>query len=228
MDLRFAPDAVDLVSIDAVRAYARNPRVHTDEQVAKIAASLVEFGWTVPVLIDDAGEVIAGHGRIAAARQLGQMIDAQAEVGQRQIGLPAGLSRTTVPGRRRRLLRVALGRSPQTALLHHPAGEPAVRLRRPLGDGGGARRNPIESCTIIVCEANPTLRPIHDRMPVILDPDAFDPWLNANAKSAAIKALLKPFAGLLKITPVGPRVNNVRNDDPDCLDPVTTGDVIVE
>jgi ParB-like chromosome segregation protein Spo0J len=39
--------------------------------VAKLAASLVEFGWTVPVLVDDAGEVIAGHGRILAANKLG-------------------------------------------------------------------------------------------------------------------------------------------------------------
>lgn len=69
--LQFSPDAIEQVPIDSLRAYARNPRLHSDDQVAKLAASLVEFGWTVPVLVDDAGEVIAGHGRLMAARKLG-------------------------------------------------------------------------------------------------------------------------------------------------------------
>lgn len=51
--------------------YARNARTHSEEQVAQIAASIAEFGWTNPVLVDEAGGVIAGHGRIAAAQQLG-------------------------------------------------------------------------------------------------------------------------------------------------------------
>jgi len=51
--------------------YARNPRTHSDAQVAKIAASIVEYGWTNPVLIDGDNGVIAGHGRLAAARKLG-------------------------------------------------------------------------------------------------------------------------------------------------------------
>jgi DNA modification methylase len=51
--------------------YARNARTHSDEQVAQIAASIREWGWTVPVLVDEAGSIIAGHGRILAARKLG-------------------------------------------------------------------------------------------------------------------------------------------------------------
>ena len=51
--------------------YARNARTHDDDQVAKIAALIVEFGWMNPVLIDDTGNVIAGHGRLLAARKLG-------------------------------------------------------------------------------------------------------------------------------------------------------------
>ncbi|CBJ35907.1 putative fragment of site-specific DNA-methyltransferase (plasmid) [Ralstonia solanacearum PSI07] len=51
--------------------YARNPRTHSDEQVARIAASIVESGWTNPVLVDGENGVIAGHGRLAAARKLG-------------------------------------------------------------------------------------------------------------------------------------------------------------
>jgi ParB-like chromosome segregation protein Spo0J len=51
--------------------YARNPRTHTDAQVAQIAASIREFGWTNPVLVDGASGIIAGHGRVLAARKLG-------------------------------------------------------------------------------------------------------------------------------------------------------------
>jgi hypothetical protein len=51
--------------------YARNPRTHSDAQVAQIAASIREFGWTNPVLVDGANGIIAGHGRVLAARKLG-------------------------------------------------------------------------------------------------------------------------------------------------------------
>jgi DNA modification methylase len=51
--------------------YARNPRTHSDAQVAQIAASIREFGWTNPVLVDGENGIIAGHGRVLAARKLG-------------------------------------------------------------------------------------------------------------------------------------------------------------
>lgn len=51
--------------------YARNPRTHSPEQVNKIAASIKEFGFTNPVLIDETGMIIAGHGRVQAANKLG-------------------------------------------------------------------------------------------------------------------------------------------------------------
>src|ERR671912_2499154 len=51
--------------------YARNARTHSDAQVAQIAASVCEWGWTTPVLLDEAGGLIAGHGRVMAARKLG-------------------------------------------------------------------------------------------------------------------------------------------------------------
>ena len=51
--------------------YARNSRTHSDAQVAQIAASVREFGWTNPVLIDGESGIIAGHGRVLAARKLG-------------------------------------------------------------------------------------------------------------------------------------------------------------
>jgi ParB-like chromosome segregation protein Spo0J len=51
--------------------YAHNPRTHSDAQVAQIAASIREFGWTNPVLVDGQNGIIAGHGRVLAARKLG-------------------------------------------------------------------------------------------------------------------------------------------------------------
>src|SRR5215213_2115436 len=51
--------------------YANNARTHSDEQVAEIAASIRAFGWTNPILVDGTNGVIAGHGRLLAARKLG-------------------------------------------------------------------------------------------------------------------------------------------------------------
>ncbi len=51
--------------------YAKNSRTHSDEQVAQIAASIKEFGWTNPILVDGKNGIIAGHGRLLAARKLG-------------------------------------------------------------------------------------------------------------------------------------------------------------
>ncbi len=61
---------IEHVAIEALIPYARNSRTHSDAQVAQIAASIREFGFTNPVLIDEQGGVIAGHGRIMAARKL--------------------------------------------------------------------------------------------------------------------------------------------------------------
>ncbi len=59
--------------VDALRPYANNPRTHSKKQVRQIADSIEEFGWTNPVLIDADNGVIAGHGRIAAAKLLGML-----------------------------------------------------------------------------------------------------------------------------------------------------------
>ena len=59
-------------SVTALTPYARNSRTHSDEQVAQVAASIKEFGWTNPILIDEEGSIIAGHGRLQAAQRLGE------------------------------------------------------------------------------------------------------------------------------------------------------------
>jgi ParB-like chromosome segregation protein Spo0J len=58
-------------AIDRLIPYARNARTHSDEQIAQIAASIAEFGFNNPVLADQDGGIIAGHGRVLAARRLG-------------------------------------------------------------------------------------------------------------------------------------------------------------
>lgn len=58
-------------SVSTLIPYARNSRTHSDEQIAQIAASIKEFGWTNPILVDGDNGIIAGHGRLSAARKLG-------------------------------------------------------------------------------------------------------------------------------------------------------------
>jgi len=69
--VRWPADAVERRSVSALIPYARNARTHSDEQVAQIAASIREWGWTMPVLVDEAGTIVAGHGRVLAAQRLG-------------------------------------------------------------------------------------------------------------------------------------------------------------
>jgi hypothetical protein len=57
--------------IERLTAYANNARVHTEADLAKIAASIAKWGWTMPVLADEDGVLIAGHLRISAAAKLG-------------------------------------------------------------------------------------------------------------------------------------------------------------
>ena len=63
--------ALERVDVSALSGFAGNPRTHSDGQINQIAASMREFGWTNPILVDATGTIIAGHGRLAAAKQLG-------------------------------------------------------------------------------------------------------------------------------------------------------------
>jgi DNA modification methylase len=65
------PYAIEIVAIAGLRPWARNARTHTKKQIRQIADSIRTFGFTSPVLIDDAGTILAGHGRIEAAKLLG-------------------------------------------------------------------------------------------------------------------------------------------------------------
>jgi DNA modification methylase len=63
-------DKVERWAIEKLVPYARNARTHSDEQISQLAASIKEWGWTTPVLVDEQGSIIAGHGRTLAAQRL--------------------------------------------------------------------------------------------------------------------------------------------------------------
>ena len=64
-------DRISRLKVDALLAYPRNARLHTDGQVEQLATAINRFGFTNPVVVDWNGEIIAGHGRVMAARKLG-------------------------------------------------------------------------------------------------------------------------------------------------------------
>ena len=69
--MNWPADRVERRKVAELIPYAHNARLHSTDQVAQIAASITEWGWTVPCLIDELGGLIAGHGRVLAARKLG-------------------------------------------------------------------------------------------------------------------------------------------------------------
>ena len=85
-----------------------------------------------------------------------------------------------------------------------------IKLPRSLAER--APGDAVESCTILTTAANETLAPVHHRMPVILPPDAFDPWLDGRPVA------LDPYpADAMTLQPVSTWVNNASNDDPRCV-----------
>jgi putative SOS response-associated peptidase YedK len=112
--------------------------------------------------------------------------------------------------------RAAVGRRKQPYHVRLAAGGPFAmaglweQWRPP--EGGDT----IATFTIVTTAANEVLRPVHDRMPVLVAPADYDEWLSSPNPSA----LLGPWAGTeLAIVPIGTRVNDVRNDDPAVLEP---------
>lgn len=62
---------VEYVEIDKLKAFDRNPRTHSKEQIQQIATSMTKFGWVNPILVDENYEIIAGHGRLLAGKEIG-------------------------------------------------------------------------------------------------------------------------------------------------------------
>ena len=63
--------SVELWGLEKLKPYSNNPRTHTEAQVAQIAASIEEYGFTNPILVDTKAGILAGHGRLRAAQKLG-------------------------------------------------------------------------------------------------------------------------------------------------------------
>ena len=79
----------------------------------------------------------------------------------------------------------------------------------------------VESCTILTTEANQLLRPLHDRMPVIISPDDYPRWLDPNLKqSGDVAPLLRSYdADRMRLEPVSTLVNSPANEAPGCIEP---------
>lgn len=86
----------------------------------------------------------------------------------------------------------------------------------------GPNGEELETAAIVTTAANDTLKPLHDRMPVVVPPDAFDLWLNPNADPQIAASLMIPApADLLEAVEVSGAVNRVANDDPALLTPAS-------
>jgi len=90
-----------------------------------------------------------------------------------------------------------------------------------------ATGNAVETCSILTTTPNAVTSPVHDRMPVILDPDSYDLWLDPGMQNvAAASELLKPYdARLMRCYPISTRINHVANDDEGCSAPVELAEI---
>jgi putative SOS response-associated peptidase YedK len=91
-----------------------------------------------------------------------------------------------------------------------------------LWETWSGEETPIESCTVITTDANDLVRPLHDRMPVILNPRDFSRWLDPSLSDPGVlQEMLRPFPSEpMTAVAVGTYVNNTRNEGAECLTPV--------
>ena len=85
----------------------------------------------------------------------------------------------------------------------------------------------MKTCSILTTTPNAVTSAVHDRMPVILNPDSYDQWLDPGMQdTAAASELLKPYgAEFMRCFPISTRINHVDNDDEECSAPVTLAQV---
>jgi putative SOS response-associated peptidase YedK len=78
----------------------------------------------------------------------------------------------------------------------------------------------LVTCCVITTAANDLVKPLHDRMPVILPPEHYAEWLDPETPEKRLAALLRPYtAELMQATEVSSAVNSPRNDSPECVEP---------
>jgi putative SOS response-associated peptidase YedK len=88
------------------------------------------------------------------------------------------------------------------------------------GDSGAGSHALIESACLITTEPNAVMVPIHNRMPVILNPADYETWLNPHTPLPILQTLLQPFAGTMRALRVSTHVNSPRNEGAACVEPV--------
>ena len=123
-----------------------------------------------------------------------------------------------MPDSRGRVLRVEANREIEAAVLFRSQRRRVVRFRGIWDRWKNASGNAVETCSILTTTPNAVTAVVHDRMPVILDPDSYDLWLDPGMKDVgSVSALLKPCnAKIMRSYPVSTRVNQVINDDAAC------------
>ena len=89
----------------------------------------------------------------------------------------------------------------------------------------GPEKTVVESCTLLTTQPNDLIRPVHNRMPVILHPQDYDLWLDPEMqKVEPLQALLRPYPSAEMDTfPVSRWVNSPKHDDPRCIEPLVEG-----
>jgi putative SOS response-associated peptidase YedK len=127
-----------------------------------------------------------------------------------------------VPDSRGRVLRVEEDREIEAAILFRSQRRRVVRFRRDWDRWKNTSGDAVETCSILTTTPNAVTAVVHDRMPVILDPDSYDLWLDPGMKDVgSVSELLKPCnAGIMRSYAVSTRVNHVINDDEECSAPV--------
>ena len=127
-----------------------------------------------------------------------------------------------------RLLRVGANGESQAAVLLRSQRMASCSRSRDCGIGWkDPSGNWVKTCSILTTTPNAVTSAVHDRMPVILDPDSYDLWLDPGMSDvAAVSELLKPYdARLMRCYPVSTRINHVANDDEECSRPVEVAEI---
>lgn len=210
--------------------------------VDAVAERSVPPSWNVAPTDDVLVAVAGSGGRVLDARRWGlvppwaddprvgsRMINARAERVAEAPAYRAAFARRRciVPADGFYEWRRAPGRRPLPHLITRADGQPLAMAGLweawygPAGRGDGP---PLLTCTVITTTASDDVAPLHDRMPVLLPRRAWDDWLDPGSGDGAaldaLHALLRPApAGLLVTRPLGPAVNDVRNQGPHLLDP---------
>ena len=120
------------------------------------------------------------------------------------------------------------GKKKQPYFIQFTSGEPFAFAG--LWDQWKGPEGPVLSCTILTTEANDAIKPIHDRMPVIVNPDDYATWLYSESKSRKeLEQIFQPYnPEEIESYPVAMAVNSPANDDPRCIEKIQINDNLLD